>query len=234
MKDEALGAALRRTLEREALAAPPPGGLLETVQARCRRRRIRYQAAGVSAAALAVAGIVLGTYALPLGNGAGPAELAPATERAMTSPEVSGPGAFAAEEIGLCLTHEGGRLTELTMTWAHDGDRETTTERLDDTSTAVPVYEVRGDSYAVMVEVGPGAVDAVRLDDETPVGVNGRAGVIGTDPVSGERVLAFASGVGDSMVRLAIRGAGPRPGDDRLSAWAEKFSVHDAPGECAS
>lgn len=226
MNDEDLNSAVRRAFERQALSAPAPDGMLETVLAGSRRRSLRNGAAGVSAAAVAMAGVLVAADALPFAESTNPSGSAAST---------GGPGAFAADEIQLCVAYDGNRLTELTLAWVRPGRSQTEVKQNGGGHPPSLEYVARDETYAVSLDVIQADARPVKLLDSRSVTIDGRHGVIGSDPATRDRELYFATGVRDSLVQIAVHQAdvGVDIGDDQLIAWAERISVSADPEECA-
>lgn len=219
MRDDELNTAVREAFERQALSAPAPDGLLETVRTRSRRRGIRNGVLGVAVAAAAIAGVTVAANALPVGR----SELAP----------VAGPGAFAAAEINLCVAYDEGRLSELRLAWTRPGESET---KVNESNGDPPTlgYVARGDGYTVRLDVYQRVGDEAEFDNAEPVRVDGRVATLASDADTGARALYVKTGVEGSFLVLEVSGAGDRPSDEQLVAWAEKVEVTSDPAECAS
>lgn len=219
MNDDDLNTAVRQAFEQRARSAPAPDGLLETVRTRSRRRGVRNGVVGVAAGAVAIAGVAVAANALPV-------------ERSEIAP-VSGPGAFAAAEIDLCVAYEDSRLTELRLAWTRPGQSETeVVEGSGDPPTLG--YVARGDGYTVHLDVFERARNDNRLDNADPVRVDGQIAVLGSDADTGTRVLYVKTGIRGSFLQLEVSGKDSRPSNEQLVAWAEKVEATSDPAECES
>lgn len=220
MSDIDLETAVHRALERQALAAPRPAGLLDTVKARSRRRRVRDGAVGGLAAVLAVVGAFVG---MPdLHPGAGPPDVTAAR---------GGPGVFAADELNLCLVYDGDRLAKVLFSGRVDGERVDSTVVAPQWRQVFRVHVEHAETYTLRMGVLPRSPAQIPLDDADSVTVAGRAGRLGDDPRGG-RALYLETGVEDSTLRLRVDGTGPD--DAQLLAWAQKIHISTDPAACGS
>jgi hypothetical protein len=202
--DREIEAAVRDSLVRQARSAPGPAGLLAAVRARRRRRRTRDLLTGGIATVAVVAGAFAGVQALRSGH-----------DRPAAA-EVPAPGVFATGELDLCLLRDGTRLSEVVFTVRTGGD-------LVETETIEPsgdqrfhVHVERAGTYTLRLDVLSGSPPLTGSRDLA-------GGRVGTDPDSGDRVLYLPTGIGDSTLRLAVRGSGPN--DAQLLGWARQITV---------
>lgn len=202
--DREIEAAVRDSLVRQARSAPGPAGLLGAVKARGRRRRTRDLVVGGVATVLVVAGVFAGVQALR-----------PDGDRSDVA-QVPTPGVFAADELDLCLIRDGDRLSEVVFT-VRTGDDRVETETIEPSGDQrFHVHVERAESYTLRLDVLPGSPPLTNSRDVP-------GGRIGDDPDSGDRVLDLATGVGDSTLRLGVRGSGPD--DAQLLGWARKITT---------
>jgi hypothetical protein len=197
-------AAVRVSLVQQARSAPGSAGLLAAVKARGRRRRTRDLVVGAVATVLVMAGVFAGVQALRSGG-----------DRSDVA-EVPTPGVFAADELDLCLIQDGARLSEVVFT-VRTGDELVETETIEPGGDQrFHVHVERAESYTLRLDVLSGSPPLTNSRDVA-------GGRVGDDPDSGDRVLSLATGIGDSTLRLSVRGSGPN--DTQLLDWARKITI---------
>jgi hypothetical protein len=202
--DKETEAAVRDSLARQARSAPGSEGLLAAVKARGRRRRARDLVVGAVATVLVVGGVFAGVWALRSGGDRSEVAAVPT------------PGVFAADELDLCLVQDGARLSEVVFTVRTGGDQVETEIIEPGGDQWFHVHVERAESYTLRLDVLSGSRAVI--------------GRVGIDPDSGDRVLYLATGVGDSTLRLSVRGSGPN--DTQLLDWARKITVSAGRSDC--
>ncbi|MGH8794006.1 MAG: hypothetical protein ACRDXX_15340 [Stackebrandtia sp.] len=246
-----LDAMVRDSMERQALFAPEPDSLLETVKTRSRRRRVRAHAAAACVMAAAGIAAVVGTLTLfpDRDGGATPAAEAPPTSEihdgtataseqfpseSFTPPRYHDPvswtgGISVPASIDACLVHDGDTLVETHVTERINDPSPTPQSAVWAKESAEVLYP---DVYMLWTR---GSGDDWSLEDAEDISVptvDGTAtltGHVGVSPGTGLDTLVLESGVRNNV--LLLQEVPDNPVDGKaLAKWAGKFSIHrDAP-----
>lgn len=251
MNDSDLNFALRESMERQALSAPLPDGLLAATKQRLRRRRIRDgSVGGVAAAALAV-GLVFGGQAMLTGNaGASDGSIAasPGPSSEAVEPEESSPPGFEDGEelsnsvpfhnvdvVDVCLSYDDDEFVEFSIVERVDGEYmsgmwgQTTPETPNADGILTNIEYMLNDSQdsSVRMTLEEGALDEPPAEDtHTFTTADGHEGLIGVDASTQWRTLRVESGVSDVLVRIDLNADENVVSESELISWPDMLDFH--------